>query len=495
MTTPTEGAATRAVIERLRGWFDALERDLLTSKRVYKASRDKAAESYATLLEAILAEHRSAFQRLAGDGGEPFPDRLRRLQDLGGEFQALVSRLELLDGAMPPRSSPLVAAYVRLLSRLAPDVSAVFAPFRQLNYELLAFLSEHFVDYAIDLGRLKFPALFVRIPTGFLDSPRNHILVAHELGHAIAAVQQEKVEATMREAARLRREGGEPPDPVKPLYDQPAFPRDRIEDVVNTAWSESGLRLPVEGSPRFSDYQLDVAKVEKSALTMAALWLEELFADSIATLLFGPAFVFSFFEVLVPLDPLWHASESHPPTAVRILNMRETLDLPPLSGIVDRLPPGMTGKLGEMLEAAKQALPEVPGDGLGQSARKLFSLVDESVRLAVGGARSAAATCVGDLAYTATLFASDRDAFVDDLVWRLVPPLTSPPADPISLATIFNVGQVVALEHIGDFQRGDTLTDKWKELDKLLLKAIELAEVHSTWGEVPSVSGAKAGVV
>jgi hypothetical protein len=486
---PRDEAALSAVVERLKAWFDALEQDLGVLKNLYKSSRDVAAESYASLLEAVLAEHRSAFLRLAKDTEEPFPDRLRRLQHLGGEFKVLVTRLERLDGAMPPRSSPLIAAYVRLLSRLAPDVSAVFTPFRQLNYELLPVASEDFVDYELNLQGHRFPVLFVRIPTGFLDSPRNHILVAHELGHAVAAVRQEEVDAATREAVRVTREGGTPPAPVRPLYTQPTPPRDRVEDVVNTSWSEAGLQVPERGSTREPEYLAHVAAVQLQAQEMAGRWLEELFADSVATYLFGPAFVFAFFEVLLPLDPLELASESHPATAARILNMRATLDTEPLGGVVDQLPRGLSAKLGEMLNAARQALFEVPGDGLSQSTRKLFLLVGELVASVEGEVRTAAATTVGELAYTPDQFRRDKDAFVSDLVHRLVPPLTSPPAHPVSLATIFNVGQLVALEHIDEFRAGEPLSTKWRELDKLLLKAIELSEVQSTWSEVPALSG------
>lgn len=485
MTSAPDDVALSAVIERLRGWFDALEADLAAAKTSYVASRDRAAYAYATLLEALLAEHRSAFARYADESTAPFSQRLRWLQHLGGELKVFVTRLERLDGAMPPRSSPLVSAFVRLLNRLAPDVSAVFTPFRQLNYELSAVPSEDFVDYEISATQHRFPSLFVRIPTGFLDSPRNHILVAHELGHAVAAVRQEQVDWHAREAARAAREGSDTPPTVEPLYPLPSPPRDRVEDIVNSAWSESGLSVPAPGSTREPDYLADVLAIQLQVQSMVSRWLEELFADSVATYLFGPAFVFAFFEVLLPLDPLELASEHHPPTAARILNMRATLDSTPLAGMVDRLPAGLAGKLGAMVNASRLALPEVPGDGLSQSIRKLYLLVNDLVSSSEEQVRSAAAAASAGLVYTPEMFQRDRDTYVDDFVHRLVPPLTSPPTAPATLATIFNVGQLVAFEHMSEFLRGEPLPTKWQELDRLLLKAIELAEVQAAWNEVP----------
>src|SRR2546430_8824852 len=131
-----DAVVLRAVLDRLTAWFDALKEELDFAATQFATSGDAAAYGFVALLQTLLAEHRTTLTRYEQDETASLDDRLRWLQQLGGELQALLGRLKRLDGAMPPRSEPLVAAYVRLLKRLSPDTDAVITPFRELNYEL-----------------------------------------------------------------------------------------------------------------------------------------------------------------------------------------------------------------------------------------------------------------------------------------------------------------------------------------------------------------------
>ncbi len=116
-----------------------------------------------------------------------------------------------------------------------------------------------------------------------------------------------------------------------------------------------------------------------------------------------------------------------------------------------------------------------------QAERLIFSLTHELVLSSIAQVRDVALKHCASLLYKPEQFSSDLADYVEDFATLGVPPLGSPPTRQVSLATIFNVGQVVAMEHLDRFYPGETLVRKWQRLDDLILKAIELAEVQFAW--------------
>ena len=98
--------------------------------------------------------------------------------------------------------------------------------------------------------------------------------------------------------------------------------------------------------------------------------------------------------------------------------------------------------------------------------------------------RSSAIAAVNSagLLYSGQRFTHDL-VHVDDMGKLGVPPLPRTAGAHVSLASIFNVAQIVALDRINDFPGDAPPADKERSLDDLILKAVELSEVQIMWEE------------
>jgi hypothetical protein len=373
----------------------------------------------------------------------------------------------------------------------------VFRSFRAFNYELSSIYPDPFrATLGDDVDQGNWPALFIKFPTGFLDSPRNHILVAHEIGHAVAAVRRAETQRYQQEAAKAKRSGlpsSEVPPALLPL---PSIPQPRLLDVVIARWNESGLSpldtatldlATLRSRPTESLLFADIiARVATTAQAMCASWMEELFADAVGVCLFGPAFIFSFIEVLMPVSGLQNADEDHPPGAMRLLWMEQLLRGPQLTGMIDAMPDGLRTRLDAWITMSAEEFVNLKT--LGASAKdfagKLQSLVTDIVEALADSIRKAALAVCAKLIYSPSRFKDDLSRYSDDLVLFGIPPVVAPPGQSVvGLATIFNVAQMVALERLEEFRPGEARPEKERMLDDLVLKAVELAEVQRKWQE------------
>jgi hypothetical protein len=132
------------------------------------------------------------------------------------------------------------------------------------------------------------------------------------------------------------------------------------------------------------------------------------------------------------------------------------------------------------LDATKGGSPA----GSTNSEGMTIELARELLAANISALRASAITAVAasGLLYTATHFEADL-RHVDDLVKLGVPPLPGPAGEHVSLATIFNVSQIVSLDRMAEFRADAAPADKERSLDDLILKAVELSEVQITWRE------------
>jgi hypothetical protein len=463
-------------ISRLGMWLSSLEAEFSSAATIHLERQELGAAHYTNLLLALLANYRRAFDRYRTHTIAPADLRLQWLQQVG----AGLAELELLFGRLSvpvaPTLTPMLAAFSRVLERLVPGRPPIFRPVRDFNYELEEFHSSDFAGLLLaGTNKHQWPMLFITLPTGLLDSPRSHILVAHEIGHAVAAVHREKNTTPSSGPAAA----------LTPLLPHPKPARKEVLEIAKERWNEVGLPAPQKpGGPQptaEAAILLElVAEVGANIDDLVSAWLEELFSDAVGTALFGPAFLVSMLEVLLTTGSLDRGTASHPPLAARLQCIGRTLQHVDMGFTADSFPTNLRSRFETVMANTSTVL--TAAVTLVDSTDRLASLVrtlvlgklDEVVAVAVEHAKRSG------LLYTSAQFDSDRKAYVTEFVQTGVPPI----GKDISIASVLNVGQVLCSDHLADFCPGvDDVREKERRVDDLLLKAIELNEMAMTWGE------------
>jgi hypothetical protein len=295
-----------AVLGRLELWLESLEREFELAATTHRVRRELAAAAYVALLQDLLVEYKRGYDRYRAQTAAPPAKRLRWLQQIGDNIAVLESLFARISIPVAPELTPLVAAFTRLFEQLLPDHGAVFRPVRDFNYELEEMPSEDFEDFLLNrTNKHKWPVLLITIPTGLLDSPRAHVLIAHEIGHAIAAVQREEKYCRDAEIGVAASTGKPAPSPLPPLYTQPKPARREVLTIAKARWQELGYPSPQKGGQ--VDQLLLMELVLEVGIDVDALvgaWLEELFSDAIGACVFGPAFLMAVLEVLLTTSSL-----------------------------------------------------------------------------------------------------------------------------------------------------------------------------------------------
>jgi hypothetical protein len=442
------------------------------------------------MLSAVVAKHRQAFARYLAQTQASVAERLGWFIGLGAGVAAIANHLSRIEGALRPRYEPLVALFERVLGQLLPDRAAVFRCARFFNYELEEVHEDAFAAVlGPEVDQHKWPCLFIKLPTGLLDSPRSHVLVGHELGHAIAAVARADTAKSLRLSKAARRGGTVPPPAVPPLLPspEPVYVAE-VYAVTVLRWVDRGLIVPtyVPSGPIGTEQLLFM---DQFAATMqefqmkAERWLEELFADAIGTCLFGPAFVFAFLEFLAPTALFERGTKDHPPHGTRIIFMDSLLRDSRCGDFATCLPSGMLQRLDSLVAQSHAALARFPGVGLTPAEQTLLNALLWFVSGAAAQVKDIAISRCGVLTYKAGEFANDMRRYVDDLVRLGIPPIGVPMKTRASLASLFNVAQVVAMERRAEFRETLGFEEKEMALDHLIRKAIELAEFQLLWEE------------
>lgn len=484
MTTPVPDILVETTILRVGAWLSLFEEELTSARQRHEDLGEKGAVAFVALLDNVLNRYRYAYDRYRTQQAAPAAQRLQWLQQVGAGLAQLENFFGRLAVPVAPTLTPLLEAFTRLLEPLVPNCSPIFRPVRDFNYEIEELHASDFV--ALLAGNIQahsWPKLFITLPTGLLDSPRSHILVSHEIGHAIAAAHREKLEEREAERRDATSAGRAIPSAVPPLLPRPSPTRREIWQIVRERWTEMGIPAPKPPTAG-QEQQADVAvlfqffaQVSDEIDELCEFWLEELFSDAVGACLFGPAFLVAMLETLLTTGSMGRGTSTHPPLAARLLCIGKTLQHAALGFNPDTFPPKLRARFEACMVEAQAALqrPSAPADGevLGTVRELVLKRVDDVVQIAVDRIDAA------KVLYTAQHFAIDVQKFLPRFVQMGVPPI-----DPnASLACVFNVGQVLCSDYLDGFCPGDSAAQKERRIDDLLLKAIELNEVSTRWRE------------
>jgi hypothetical protein len=140
---------------------------------------------------------------------------------------------------------------------------------------------------------MSWPLLVFRVPNVPLDWPPHHVLLYHEIGHALVKPRLEKL-----------------PDPGIP----DGYALSQSSDIPNRAAAYRRLEQYIK-------------------VTQA--WFEEVYADAVGALLAGPAYLFAFARFTGAFLPIDVGTDTHPPMALRIRYIREVLAAEGLMGSLD----------------------------------------------------------------------------------------------------------------------------------------------------------------
>lgn len=484
MTTPAPDILVDTTILRVGAWLSSFEEELRSARKRHGDLGENGAVAFVHLLDCVLSKYRNAYDRFRTQHAAPPSQRLQWLQQVGAGLAQLENLFGRLAVPVAPTLTPLLEAFTRLLEPLVPGCPPIFRPVRDFNYEIE---EVHAGDFVPLLGggvqSHPWPLLFITLPTGLLDSPRSHILVSHEIGHAIAAAHREKVDQRETERRDATAAGTSVPSAIPSLLPRPSPTRKEISRIVRERWKEMGL--PPIKPPIPGQQQADVAvlmqllaQVSGEIDELCEFWLEELFSDAVGTCLFGPAFLVAMLETLLTTGSMERGTSTHPPLAARLLCIGKTLQHTALGFSSQSFPPNLRARFDASMAEAQSTL-QAPsttasGEVMGTVKDLVLNRIDEIVQVAVDRIQSA------NVLYTAQQFADDVERFVSRFVKLGVPPIDAS----ASLASVFNVGQVLCSDHLHEFCPGlDDDAEKERRIDDLLLKAIELNEVSTRWKE------------
>jgi hypothetical protein len=485
-SSPTTNVLLETTISRLGSWLKSLEREFENARVARQDQNDIGAVNYLNVLQAVLERYRYAYERYRAQTAVAPGQRLLWLQDVGAGLAYLENLVGRLSVPIAPTLTPMLASFSRLLEALVPNRPPIFRPVRDFNYELEEFHSDQFLPLLTSsFSWDQWPILFITLPTGILDSPRSHVLVAHEIGHAIAAVSRENFKVYEAACTQASADGTSPPAAPPAFLPLPSAPSADVLRIAIDRWTEQGYPAPqiTAGAPLTTEGEMLVGLVATVGAELdeqTEYWLEELFSDAVGACLFGPAFLVSFLEVLLTTGSMDRGSSTHPPLAARLHCIGKALRHAELGFTSDSFPPNLRERFETAMVEADAVLlaPPLTKGSEARFADVMKNLVlgrtDEIVTTAVALVKK------GNALYTAAQFKADIDKHLTLFVQTGVPPI----AERTSLASVFNVGQVLCSDHLDSFCPGvDDIHAKEQRVDDLLLKAIELNEIAAAWRE------------
>jgi hypothetical protein len=218
-------------------------------------------------VEALLAAHQS--------GSDPDLDDIVALNKRALMAEQLHA---LLESSTHRSLHPVLSPTVRTeLAALNVSGQVLVAGVRDVSYEVGTLRRKDFARLVPNstLDAFAWPLFIFRVPNEPLDWPLHHVLLYHEIGHALVGSR-----------------GGLPV-----------------------------LSVPAEHDPsQGSDLEEQLQRAPRAELfkTASASWLEEFYADAVGLCLAGPAYIIAFARLLGTFFRLDVASETHPPVALRI---------------------------------------------------------------------------------------------------------------------------------------------------------------------------------
>lgn len=363
----------------------------------------------------------------------------------------------------------LVLPLRRSLRNILPHAEILLRSGPDLNYSILEiaddirqFFSE--TPLAPVTENLPSPLYVMSIPLVEANEVLLHAILAHEAGHGIY------------DDKRLA-------DQILPRIE---VPKEQIAQLARTIASEQ--REATEQKNKTMTFPLQEIAL-RDLLTQVVTgtissWVTELTCDVLGVMIFGPAYFFAFIHLFSTLAMLDEASQSHPPPRLRVGLMcsclRHRFSLKEVDPRIDDL-------IGKWEVVGREDVKQGRGEfslALNSVSPRILILIEEVVAAAVPET----------LAYSSSQLVDDVNKILP-LLKENVPAAevvrhSHSGLEPPEMPHLLNAGWVLLLARFQEFrenlpaQIGTDALASQKQLNKLLLKSFELAEIKRRWTEV-----------
>ena len=392
---------------------------------------------------------------------EELETRLHRVTNLIPFLHLL---LGFVDGSDVHRSpGQLIPTLRRYTQSILPMSEIVVSSKPELNYsihDIAGPLRELFLGTSVEASCALLPDLLfmVNIPAVESGQILIHGVLAHELGHALYDKQEI----------------------AKGLLPKIKLNEDLVKKLAKMMY-ENQLK---QGNPT---PELRLRKQVTQEITGRVNgWVKELCSDAIGIRLFGPALFFAALHLLISFTHIDESSLTHPPPRLRVRLMLRMLkqlytvnewhaELQSFSGDWDQVAAGQM--------SGANAYDQLALDTINDPA---LDLISEASATATSAARC----------YTSERFVRDITDLVP-LFLNHVPPGEIGPytrSTPVELASIINAGWHVYLCDFDAFRKtlhpsdGGSRPAATTKLHELVLKAIEISGIRTSWEEARSDS-------
>jgi hypothetical protein len=395
------------------------------------------------------------------------PDELELRSHRVTQFlPALLRTLRFVSGSeIDVSPGPLVQPLRRYVRSILPGADIIVSSKAELNYsiqEIAGQLRNLFAGSVLEQCCTKLPQFLfaVNIPSTEFQNILVHAILSHELGHGLYDRRQ---------------------------IQDAILPQIRLDEARVKIGLDHILQSAASAVPAIPEL---IARENASGEISERItsWVEEIVCDVIGIHLFGPAFYFAYVYFLISFSRLDHASRSHPPIRLRLKHM---------SDLMERLYPHLEPvDLWPTITKSIKEWKEICGAPVSQKAFfdqiAVETLTDPNNFEMI--LREVGSKMVGLPVYTAKSLERDLQN-IQPLILSLIPPGevgAFGSTTGIDIASILNIGWIVYLSKLDDFRAklpsGKDLseTDVVIQLQALILKSLEIAEIRSTYSEIVS---------
>jgi hypothetical protein len=385
----------------------------------------------------------------------------------------------------------------RVLRRCLDNSDVIFTAQAQFNYsfsDLAGYIRRLYDDAGPDFApiaaRIPHHLIYITFPSVEATNVLLHSVIAHEIGHGIYTgsgldnalfaeihINQEKINQLTRQlVAAARGATAAAADAAVEADGEP----------------EPGSERPASAAQPSAD-QRQLSEIEAREMITSAVnsaiegWLKELACDAIGLTLFGPAYYFAFSQFIVSFQYVDTTGVSHPAPRLRLRLMRQMMengDIESRLGFRAVFPAELEASYGRWDELTTAVRPANPFLAIAFDA--IEPMLD---RIAAG----AIAAVDRDLRFSAERLSSAAE--LSKVLMHVIPPVDTLGTEgfrPTDLPAVLNAGWYVfhSAPMFESFARRSNLDAQHNRLDckarlnDVLLKSLELIEIHTRWNEV-----------
>lgn len=396
----------------------------------------------------------------------------------------LCSLLSVLEGAHTPPA--LIHPLTRTLRKYLPRADWIFRTYPRLNYSYMAItelLKTIFKDIPIKgtVNHLSENFAVVSYPKVETSFVLLHCMIAHEIGHGL--YKKEGLKNTLIPLVKIDKET-----------------KENLARIIYTAKSvEKSGQVIEEQIKQFTLEIMEYVKIREklSRLERETIpdWIEELTADAIATLIFGPAYFFAFVNFVCSINYLDSYSKSHPSPRFR---MRLIADLLKSGVPVNEHNVSFDEVFDTTVKKRFEEWHNIAEKDV-QISNPIYKTAEKSIEPILPQISDEAKNLVRKTLkseYTPTQYEKDKDILCD-LLKTVIPAnetiidYETKKTQTIDIISILNSGWVVYLMYMPelaknlklDYTKGNDKLKAHEKLNELLLASLELSEIKTRWDE------------